>query len=192
MRRGHIAAFVAAAGLAGCLFPSFDGLRKNGAAPGDDDDDTQTENDGGGTSSSTSSSASSSSGGDPDSGSKTDTGAPVKRVIKCGGTLECDVATSFCCGKISGPSECRPGPFNAASPPEGCDSALACDGSQDCPTGQFCCQNAFGGNHAVCKAGACSDGYTFCHPDAPICPTNEPKCTGDHIGIFGAEPVSCD
>ncbi|MBX3228571.1 MAG: hypothetical protein KIT84_07955 [Labilithrix sp.] len=183
MRRGVFALLA----VAGCLFPSFDGLKGSGAGDDDDDDGgakTSASSSSSSTSSSSTSSSSSSSSGD--SGSTPDTGAPK---VRCGGALDCDVATTFCCAKITGPNECRA----RGSGTGGCNSVLDCDGPEDCTSGQSCCQNMFGGSNAVCKAGGCGNGYTFCHPGVPnTCPPSEPSCSGDHIGIHGAEPVSCE
>lgn len=189
MRRVVLVVGGGVAVLAGCLFPSFDDLKKDGsAAPGDDDDNTTERTDSGSKPGSSASSASSGSSASStsstsssgsttssasSSGGDASSGAP--KTIRCG-SKTC-AATEVCCGEIVGDPACKP----AASNPD-CDTVLVCDGAQDCGPGQSCCQNGTGGSDSLCRAGACSDSeYTYCQPDAPICPGGQ-ICTGGSIG----------
>lgn len=174
--------------LAGCLFPSFDELKKSGAAAGDDDDTTDSKD--AGTKSASSSSGATSSGGSSSgttsssgsassSSSSSGDAAPQARTITCGG-ITCS-GGQLCCKDFIGDPSCKP-----ASPKPDCDSLIVCDGAEDCGTGR-CCQNGTGGTDSVCKPKCDSNEYTYCHVDAE-CPGGE-KCTGTNVAAGPASSL---
>lgn len=199
MRRGVWTVLVAAAILGGCLFPSFDTLNGNGAAPDTTGDDagssggkkpssssgetSSSSSTGGPTSSSSSTSSSGSSGstdsGSPDAGSSGTT--PKKMPCAPGNT--CDVATEHCCVQFDTSAVCKP-------KGSGCEVwTFNCMGNQDCGTGQSCCQD--GANlSASCRNGGCGGDDTMCHTDAPQCSGG--SC-GDFLGPAGdVQAHSCN
>lgn len=188
-----VATVVAVGALAGCLFPSFDGLKGTGKAEPDDDDDTvEPGKDGGasGTSSSSSSgtsgsttsstSSASSSGGNPvDSGVDSSKPPVFPKQIKCDSET-CTPGQTVCCGPVIGPdSDCLP---PAELPGHPCGGIhLFCDGAEECGAGELCC---FENGEGRCKAGACN-GVTLCDPTAAPCPAGK-TCKGG-FGVPGVK-----
>jgi len=168
--------------LAGCLFPSLDGL--GGGANGEGDSPTAAEGADGGSSStdtipssqttpsgtSSSSSSSSSSSGGTTTGGAVDATAPDPRAgkIECGANKFCTVGTQFCCPNFDN-ADCIP-----ASDIGFCESRIRCDGPEDCPNGKVCCRS---GMESTC-ATSCAVEDTLCHDNAQ-CPTGK-SCTKQH------------
>lgn len=150
--------------LAGCLFPSFDDLRKNPAASSGDDAALSNEPDSG-----TSSSSSTPSKGPSAPVSNDDAGST--KSIECGG-ITCH-GEQVCCKDFIDDPECKP-----AAGKHDFDTVLFCDDASDCGPGQACCQKGTGSGDSVCRTGGCgSNEYTYCTTDAE-CPVNT-KCTGN-------------
>lgn len=168
-------------GLAGCLFPSFDGLDK-GAGDNGNGDDHKNGNDKGSTSPSaeqtsaqttndgTSSPTSSSSGGSTQGGAS---GAPHPSTnkIACGKSA-CDSKTQFCCPAWND-ATCEP-----TSKQGFCQSVVRCDGPEDCGVGSQCCV-PMGSIESKCSTG-CTDGRILCHPETSGGCPGTMKCTGAH------------
>jgi hypothetical protein len=158
---------VAAGGLAGCLFPSFDDFvepvgeprigvgnagREAGVNPGAEAEPPPAAPSAGGIADAV---------GDAGEGGTT---APATPTITCGGA-PCDAVSSICCGTMNGGEACRPRGTS------GCATTLACDDSADCAGGGVCCLS-FG--TATC--GSRCFGQVLCNPNAPRCPSDMPRC----------------
>jgi hypothetical protein len=173
----------AAAVLVGCLFPSFDDLKSNGAPPADDDDATDDSgpkpkadasgSSSGQTSSSSGTTTSSSSSGQTSSSSSS--GTTATRSIHCKDKI-C-TGDTICCSPTGGDYTCQP----RTNPSCGDNDIAECDGANDCAPGQVCCQAGPGGGGSACRTGPCPGGSdTYCQPDDSACPAGE-SCTGSSI-----------
>jgi hypothetical protein len=141
MNPSRLAGVLIGAGLivAGCLFPSFDGL-EGGKGEGEGDGDSDGSSSSGSNSSSGSSGSSSSSG---DGGSPTPSGPSIHCHDGEGGV--CPIPSQFCCSTVGGPV-CYEvagisGPQNCAIQGLGTGKSFLCDGKEDCADNEVCCFN---------------------------------------------------
>lgn len=181
MRRFILVFGGAAALLVGCLFPSFDELKKNSAAPGDDDDSSESDSgskkDGASpTSSSTSGASTSSTSGSTTSSSSSssssgDATTGSTKLIHCEGKT-C-TGDTICCSPTGGTYTCDP---RATTTCDANDIA-ECDGAKDCKPGQVCCQAGPGNGGSACRDGSCGDKDTYCQDDDSACPAGK-TCKG--------------
>jgi hypothetical protein len=175
----------AAAVLVGCLFPSFDDLKSNGAAADDDDsaDDSGTgkpkhdasSSSSSGQASSTSSSGATSSSSSGDASTSSSSGTASTKSIHC--RDKTCTGDTICCAPTAGEYTCQP----RSSPSCGDNDIVECDGAKDCAPGQVCCQAGPGGGAAACRTGSCPAGAdTYCQPDDSACPAGK-SCSGFSI-----------
>jgi hypothetical protein len=155
---------LAAAGLVGCLFPSFDAFvepageprggdtgREAGVSPAPDAEPSPPTLGGIGDAD----------GGETGTPESTATTSPT---ITCGGA-PCEASSSICCVAVTGGEACRPRGTG------GCATTLSCDDSADCAAGGVCC---LGFGTATCGSGCF--GQILCDPKAPRCPSDMPRC----------------
>jgi hypothetical protein len=182
----------AAAVLVGCLFPSFDDLQSNGAAPAPADDDDATEDSGkpkpdaasgssssGQTSSSSGTTTSSSSSSGQTSSSSSSSGTTTTRSIHC--RDKTCTGDTICCAPTTGEYTCQP----RSNPDCGSNDIAECDGAKDCAPGEVCCQAGPGGGGAACRTGSCGSSDTYCQPDDSACPGTQTCSANSIIGPDG-------
>jgi hypothetical protein len=173
-------AIVPCGALAGCLFPSFEGM--DGSPTADAQLVTQGPGPGpgpvdGGTEAAVAPSAANVDPTPPDPTSDRtaasatgDSTRQPRPAISCGST-SCDASSSICCVERTGAS-CRP----SSSGTSGCAYTLHCDDSSQCPSDELCC-GALG--DATCRPKlqcGVAFGRVLCDPKAPHCPDGK-TCT---------------
>lgn len=162
-----IVVLVGVLGAAGCLFPSFDDVRKK-----PDNGDTS------GTTSSSSSSSSSSSGSD--SGGPTGT---VSSTISCDDDT-CSAPGQFCCATdkvfdISNDCTATGSEKTCVNQDNSQGLVMRCDGNEDCVLGFFCCFTE--GVGSACQR-ECTADNQMCNTKGGACVSAQTSCSGPTKG----------
>lgn len=105
---------------------------------------------------------------------------PAEIGVRCGSGMLCSVDAPFCCeGEGDVASACVGGEVTwSGKCPEGIDqTAIFCDGPEDCGPAQYCCLGV-----SQCQDTPCDKDWTVCQSDDD-CPSDLPIC-GAHVDFY--------
>lgn len=177
-------ALLLAAALAGCLFPSFDGLRGDETSGG-------TERDGAAATPTATPTVTPTTTPttlptvDAGSDAGVDAGPTLPKAVVCQSPSSCSAPATYCCAGMITDDECMP---QNADPDGDCAftnfrnaRAMRCDGPEDCNAGETCCFVDDPKLGAFCTAQACG-GRVLCHPGGVACPVG--SCSGTVLSRY--------
>lgn len=168
--------------LAGCLFPSFDGLRGDDASGEDERDGAAPPTTSPTVVPTTAPTTVPVLDASVDSG--VDAGPALPKAVVCE-DRSCTAPSSFCCAGMITDDECMP---QNRDPEADCAflnfgnaRAMRCDGPEDCNAGEQCCFVNDSDRGAFCTAQACG-GAVLCHPGGVACPVG--SCSGTTLSRY--------